>query len=327
MNDDQLQYAEIVDLLSNGPTGERRYWAAMVVLRMLETRLGCRYRHGERLGGEANARAAIASLRAALAVLCHPEQGLLLRAILLMPWEKVRRSTGLSLRVPELLAALGNDVGASACLAAARSVLEQADDAVRRYPLDGLLPEVRQPGEGMIVTFDAQDFRLLEAGETQVEIDRLTVAVQSFRGLGWEANLRPLVAWHLSALEKGEAERTVTGLCADIPAASRNDQARWRSLGLLDWMAAHRDHPRAGEAMAAGRQSARADVRKAAADTAAALGRWEALEALAREDRDRGVRQRAEKLLANRSGKGEPGGKVDLFEQPDDPRSPNVVDG
>jgi hypothetical protein len=325
MNDDRLQYGEIVDLLTDGPTGERRYWAAMVVLRMLETKVGCRYRGDNRLCGAAKVEAAIGSLRAAIAALSQAERGLLLRTILLMPWEHVRRDAGLSLRLPDLLAALGKDVGAFACLAAAQSVIEQGDDAVRRYPLDGLLPEVRQPGQGLIVTFDTQDCRLIEVSETQIEIDRLTLAVQSFRGLGWEANLRPLVAWDLSTLPGRERDRVVATLLSDLPAASKDEQVRWRSLGLLDWMAAHRDHPRAGEAMAVGRQVSRADVRKAAADVAAALGRWDVLEALERDDPDRGVRQRARKLLTSMSGRRGSGGQGDLFERPEEPLSPDAL--
>lgn len=313
MNDNRLEYADLLELLTNGPVGGRRRWAALLVLRMLETKGGCHYRGDGRLGGVAHAHTAIASLRAAVRVLSESEQGLLLRTILVASWERLRRNTGLSLRVPEILAELGQDLGVSPCLAAAQSVVEHGDDAVRLYPLDGLLPEVRQPGEGMIVTFDARDSRSLEISKVRIEIDRLTAAVQSFRGLSWEANLRPLVAWYLSALESGDAEGTVKRMLSDLRAAAKDEQARWRALGLLDWLAGHPGHPSASKAMAVAREVARADVRKAVADLAAALGQWEVLEGLARSDRDRGVRQRAEKLLTGRSGPGASGGQGELF--------------
>lgn len=38
MNADRLRYAEVVELLTEGPVGGRRDWAALLVLRMLETR-------------------------------------------------------------------------------------------------------------------------------------------------------------------------------------------------------------------------------------------------------------------------------------------------
>lgn len=313
MNNDRLEYADLLELLTNGPSGGRRHWAAWLVLRMLETKGGCRYRHEGRLRGTEHARTAIASLRAAARALSAAEQGLLLRAILTLPWEQVRRSTALSLRVPEILAELGKDLGVLPCLAAAESVVDQGGDAVRRYPLAGLLPEVRQPGSGLIISLSAPEREQLEISADTIEFDRLTVAVQSFHGCGWEANLRPLVAWWIESLDHRDAARVVRGLFPDIRRAAKDDQARWRALGLLDWLVTHADHPRAGEAMTVARQVARADVRKAAADLATALGQWEVLQGLALHDRDRGVRQRAAKLLSHGRGRGWPGGQGQLF--------------
>jgi len=149
MTNDKLEYTDLLELLINGPVGGRRRWAACLVLRMLETKGKCHYRGDDRLDGAAHGQTAIASLRAAVRVLSAAEQGLLLRAILTLPWEQLRRSTGLCLRVPEILAELGKELAVLPCLAAAESVVENGDDAVRQYPLDGLLPEVRQPGAGM----------------------------------------------------------------------------------------------------------------------------------------------------------------------------------
>jgi len=106
MNNDGLEYAALVELLANGPVGGCRDWAAWLVLRMLETKGNCRYRGDDCLGGAAQAQTATASLRAAVRVLSAAEQGLLLRAILTLPWEQLCRSTGLSLRLPEILAEL-----------------------------------------------------------------------------------------------------------------------------------------------------------------------------------------------------------------------------
>jgi hypothetical protein len=82
---------------------------------------------------------------------------------------------------------------------------------------------------------------------------------------------------------------------------------------LLDWLAGHPEYPRAGEAMAVAKDAARSDVRRAAADSAQALGRWDVVEALAQNDPDKGGRQRAEKMTTRRSGAGSPDGQGDLF--------------
>jgi hypothetical protein len=313
MNKDKLQYADLLELLIDGPVGEHRRWAAFLVLRMLETRGVCPYRDESRLGGLEHAQTAIASLRAAVRVLSESERGLLLRTVLLASWEGLRRGTGLSLRVPEILDEFVEDLGISPCLAAAQSVIERRNDAVRRYPLDGLLPEVRRPGEGMIVTFDARESRILGASVGPIEIDRLTIAVRSFHASGWEANLRPMVAWWLETQGQKEADHVARRLLADLRRAAQDEEARWRALGLLDWLAVHPDHPRAGEAMSVARGIARSEVRKAAADLAAVLGQWAVLEGLALNDRDRGVRQRAAKLLSRGRSQGWPGGQGQLF--------------
>ena len=237
----------------------------------------------------------------------------MLRVTLMVPWEQMRRDTGLSLRLPEILAALSEQVGVPVCVAAVRSVVEHGPEAVRQYPLEGLLPELRQPGQGLVITLDARERRLLHTSLSEIEIDQLTGAVQSFRALGWESNLRRLVAWWLGTLEGREADGVVGLLLSDLRRAARDEQARWRSLGLLDWLAGHPDDPRAGEALAAARKVARADVRKAAADLARVQGRWDVVEVLAQSDPDKGVRQRAEKLLAGRSGFGGPDSQGDLF--------------
>jgi len=311
--DDQLRYTELVELLSQGPVGARRDWAATVVLRMLEMRGGCHYRPDVRLGGEAIATAALHSLRMALAALAPPEQGLMLRVTLLVPWEQTRRDTGLSLRLPEIVAGLSKDGGGSACAAAARSVIEQGENAVRRYPIEGLLPEIRKPGQGLVIVLDAADRQMLQCSMSEIEIDQLTGAVQCFRALGWESNLRPLVPWWLGTLEGRAADAAIAQRFLDLQHAVRDDEARWRSLGLLDWLMTHPEDPRAGDALATATKVPRGEVRKAAADLAKVLGRWDVVEALAQSDPDKGVRQRAGKLLTGRSGSTNLDGQGCLF--------------
>lgn len=237
----------------------------------------------------------------------------MMRAMLLVPWEQMRRDTGLSLRLPEILAGLSEEVGTPVCTAAARTVVEQGQDAVRQYPIERLLPEIRQPGQGLVITLDAHERRLLHTSLSEIEIDQLTGAVQCFRALGWESNLRPLLAWWLGTLKVTEADGVVGRLLLDLRRVARDDQARWRSLGFLDWLAGHPEDPRTDEALAAAKEAARSDVRKAAADLAQALGRWDVVEALAQSDPDRGVRQRARKMLTRRSKEGSPDGQGDLF--------------
>lgn len=177
-------------------------------------------------------------------------------------------------------------------------------NAVREYPLAGLLPEHRKPGEGLVIALEARDRRRLHSTALTLEIDQLTLAVKSLRGREWETNLRPLVFWQLDHLEGAEREETLTSLVADLHDVPRDDQTRWRSLGLLDWLAEHPQHPEANQALTRAVETRRADIRKAAAVLAGRMARWALLETLSHEDPDRSVRERAKKLLTQR---GRPG--------------------
>lgn len=311
---DPLLDMRLIELLTRGPVGARRRWAATLVLRMLEQRGGFGYRAENRLVGEDHAEAALGVLRTALASLRRAEQQLMLRATLLTPWEDVRRSTGLTLRVPEILKALMQEVEASECVTATQFVIGQGLDAVRRYPIAGLLPEVRLPGEELVIVLDAGDQRLLHTSRPRFSIDRLTAAVQGFRTLTWEANLRPLVPWWLEHLNGRDHDNALNRLLSDLPDAASHDETRWQSLGLLDWLSAHPAHPQADAALAVARKIRRADVRKASAALAQAMGCWSVLEALAKEDPDKGVRKRATDLLPRSPGAESPDGQRDLFE-------------
>ncbi|MCP5519915.1 MAG: hypothetical protein H7A46_00035 [Verrucomicrobiales bacterium] len=297
----RLQDVGFIELLTRDPIPPRRLWAATLLLRMLEQHSSFGYRTHDRLAGEDHAEAAIRSLRTALAALRPNEQPLMLRATLLIPWEDVRRRTGLTLRVPEILTALMQEVGAE-CMAAVQSVIGQGLDAVRRYPLAGLLPEVRLPEEDLVIALDADDRRLLRTSRVELRIDRVTAAVESFRTSLWETNLRALVPWWIQQLDEPGRDDRISMFLSALPNAAGNDAVRWQSLGLLDWLVIHPTHPQAEAALRIARQARRADVRKAAAALAQALGRRSVLEALAEEDPDKGVRQRAAKLLTQRDG-------------------------
>lgn len=300
MRSDSLRWASVPELLIHGPTGDDRPWAATFVLRMLEAKGAFRYRGEGRLRGEDFAQAAVDTLRTAISLLTPAEQPFLLRTILLTPWEDLRRATGLTVRLPLILAAMVQEVGVAQCAVAVQAVIAQGLDAVREYPLAGLLPEHRQPGEGLVIALDARDRRPLNASALTLEIDQLTLAVKSLRGTEWENNLRPLVFWRLDHLDGAERRDTLTNLVADLPDAARDDQIRWRSLGLLDWFAEHPQHPEANKAVTQAAETRRADVRKAAAVLAGRMARWDLLETLSHEDPDRGVRERAKKILTNR---------------------------
>ena len=43
INEDRLPYAEFVDFLADGPSGDLRRWASTLVVRTVETRGDCGY--------------------------------------------------------------------------------------------------------------------------------------------------------------------------------------------------------------------------------------------------------------------------------------------
>ena len=88
MNEDPLLDIGIIELLTRGPIGAPRRWAATLVLRMLEQRTGFGYRAEHRLAGEGRAKAALEVLRQALAALGPAEQQLMLRTV-----PKVRKAS------------------------------------------------------------------------------------------------------------------------------------------------------------------------------------------------------------------------------------------
>lgn len=135
-NDDRLEHADLIDFLTEDPIGERRYWAVMLVVRMLETKLGCRRRGDNRLSGAANAQAAIGSLRAAMAPLSQAEQALMLR---LGRWEVLEAldrddpDRGVRQRARKLLTSRGGTGG----LGSQADLFERSDESLSPNTSDG----------------------------------------------------------------------------------------------------------------------------------------------------------------------------------------------
>jgi hypothetical protein len=81
------------------------------------------------------------------------------------------------------------------------------------------------------------------------------------RTLETKGNLRSLVAWWLAALEPTKVEQSVEKLLVGSQAGVEDDGARARLLGLLDWMAAEPNRPRARDALEQALTVTRGDVR------------------------------------------------------------------
>jgi hypothetical protein len=127
--------------------------------------------------------------------------------------------------------------------------------------------------------------------------DRLEVAASTFHPLGWESNLRPLVPWWLDALQQPVLDRAVSSLIARVRRNRTSSTGHYQLLGLMDWMCAHPEHPRAEDGLQLGLDGRDGMKRKAAVDLSAAMGRSDTLERFVRDDPDKSVRIRAQKLL------------------------------
>lgn len=82
---------------------------------------------------------------------------------------------------------------------------------MRRYSLDGLLPKVRRPGEGMIVTFGARERRTLgaSAGPIEAALNPTTTLVDRKEALEaqLEETILRLAAWELDVEFKAARRR------------------------------------------------------------------------------------------------------------------------
>jgi len=297
--DDAYRYADLVDLLMERPdTGVRR-WAGAIVFRILETGGSSGYRYDDdRLNHARFRRIASESLVAAYKALREPERDLLLRLLLLVPWELNVRHTGLPLRVSDVLDVMGGIADPAELEDAVGDAIEAGPKALAELELGEVLPEERGAGTGLVLELSEEEGRMLRVRPGRFEFDRLDVAVAGFRPYRWEAGLRRLVPWWLDALRGAARDQAVTeqieGLCLDPD----DGAGRFCLLGLLDWMCGNPGHAQAGVVLELGLGGKDGPPRKAAAELAAAMGRADVLDDLARNDPDRGVRARAEKLLA-----------------------------
>lgn len=298
-DEDWYKTAEIVTLLMERPERNHRRWAGAIVFRALETGGQCRYRSGTaRLNDARFTRIACDSLLAAHEALQDVDRPLFLRGMLLVPWELVVRSTGLSLRTGKVLEILGGVAAPSELAAAVWDVIESGPRAVEKLDLDDVLSEERGPETGLVIELSEADGRKLGLEASRIEFDRLDVAVSNLRLHNWEANLRPLVHWWLEAARPETArDRAVKALIAGVRREGASDAGRYRLLGLLDWMCAHPQQPQANAVLALGLEGKDGAVRKPAAALAAAMGQRSVLEELVRQDPDKGMRKRAQKLL------------------------------
>lgn len=296
MAEDLYRNANPVALLVGGPGAEPERWARALVLRILETHGGARYRT-QRLTGRRPARAARESIACALGCLDAPSRRFLLRVLLLVPWEMLRRDVGLTVRARDVLNSFAEAVSGAECAAAGKAVIEAGLDAVRKHPLDGVLTAERLPGMGSMLRLSARAQQELGLASACYEFDRVDVAARNFRPYSWESNLRAIVPWWLDRQTADAADRAAVGLlrrrCFEGDGAGR-----YRLLGLADWSRDHASQPAAATVLARCLDGRDGAVRKAAADLAAALEDTAVLAELAATDPDASVRRRAAKLLA-----------------------------
>ncbi len=299
MSDDHYRTAELVELLVAPRMVDGPRWARALLLRTLETQGWCRYRR-DRLSGRGPALTAALSLRMAYRLLEGADRRLFTRMMLVVPWERVRRDTGLGLRIAEVLQLLSAEAGLAECVEAAHEVVSAGPRVVSGFPLADLLVEERATG-GMTFRLPAEARAHLGVTSATVRIDRVQGAVQSFRGRGWEANLRAIVPWWLDALADSELESAVAlALHCAAPTKKDPSAAQYCLLGLADWMSSNPHHPAAGTTLDLCLAASGGAVRKAGTHLASKAGRAEILERLAESDPDRSVRRTAAELLAGR---------------------------
>jgi hypothetical protein len=300
MEDDRYQYGELVDFLMEKPDKDWMRWVGAFVMRTLETGGSCRYRHdSDRLGDACFVNKATDALSTAMKVLPEFDRAFFLRVLLLVPWEQNTRYTGLRMRVGKVIEVLSGSVELQELSAAASAVVESGVDYVKEFPTDDLLVHERRSGTEIVLELSEKDRRKIGVSSRRVIFDRVEVAVSNYRPHGWESNLRVIIPWWLDGIEDEQAGRAVKKLFTGARRGYDDDAGKYRLLGLLDWMTSHPDHQLAPDVLGLGIKGKGGDVRKTAAALALALGRTDVLEKLRRDDLDKWVRNRAEKLLGD----------------------------
>ncbi len=298
--DERYRYASLVDFLVEPPAEDLKRWAGAFVTRTLQTGGSCIYRHGaKRLGDADFLTNAADALSTAMRVLPAPERAFFIRVLLLVPWEQLYRDTGLQIRAGKVIDVLSAAVGTREFTAAVGSVFESGVDAVKEFPLEGLLAGERCSGTEVVFELPETARRLTGVSARTIAFDRLEVAVSMFRPLGWQSNLRLLIPWWLDAAEDRKPPHAVYRLCTAAHLDRDDDVGKFCLLGLLDWMTGHPEDELAPEVLDLGLRGRSGAFRKAAAALAAALGRVDVLEKLKRGDPDKSVRKRAAKLLGD----------------------------
>ena len=280
-------YAALPELLLDRRVRDTGRWPAIILLRLIETGGLCRYRHDRLVDASAEALEALYDLVAALT---GPDQRLAVRVLLLVPWEMVRRSTGLTLKVAGVVEMLRSSASDPRCLAGVADVLARGPAAVGEFPTEGVLLSERLPGTGQVLT--------LPDGR-RYELDRLVTALRNCRFDRCEANLRALLPWWLDHAAPAVSERWLRSkLDCDLKAGNA-DAAMYQLLGLLDWLLIRPSRSEVEPVLDLAVRHRDGGVRKRAVDLAGATNRLDLLARLEVDDPNVAVRKRAAEVLAS----------------------------
>jgi len=291
-----LQYADLADILLDAPEVVDRRWCGEALVRVLQTSGNAKYRWDQdRDPYRRRTPAALETLGRWVQRLEGTEQDLLLRVLLLVPWEHNRRDTGLAIRAADAVQVLVDKAESERLAEAMAAVLRSGREAVEPYARGVTFPECRR-AIGLEFEIDTGQARRRGVRPRRVVFDQVYIAVKSFHAYKCASNYRAIVPRWLDSLDHTETDDAVGRLLEDRT-TSRTDRDRFVLLGLVDWVADHPEHPgmaRVLEEALAGNSGA---VRKAGAELAARVGRTDCLERMATDDPDAGVRKRARALL------------------------------
>ena len=299
--DPDWQRADPIELLIDGPGTDREAWARALLLRMLEAHRNAHYRDVDRIEDRYFAQKALGHIAEAYAGLAVVNRPLFMRVMLVTRWTHIRSFTGLRVLVGDVVETLSGVTGRVDLVEAVADVVTRGADAVRSYPLNGVLVEERESG-GVTFTIDRATARKIGARPGSVRIDRVQAAVQGFHVHSFEANLRVLVPWWLDHVGIDERAGVIKAQVDRLGRIKDKELSatRYGMMGVLDWAVRNPGDPAVSELLDRGIRDRFAPIRKAAARLAVALERNDLLEDLAQRDRDRGVRKAAERLI--RSG-------------------------
>jgi hypothetical protein len=294
------RFADLPELLLQDPDSLDRAGRGEFVLRVMESSGHCSYRY-DRAPLQDRAPDALRLLECILRNMEDDELDLLLRVLLLIPWESMMRSSGLPLRASDIVSMLGRIAPPDFLTAAFEETVMKGPACLARFRRSDVFPECRQE-PALVFELDPEE----DLSEIwSIEMDRLHYAMARFRAFGWEANLRPIVTEWLMLTGPGKLGTLVVKLASRAEKKAKDAYGQFLALGLADWARERVTHVGAEavlDLLLAGRSGA---VRKGAVDLAAAMERIDLLEEMARTDPDRGVRDRALKRLGRSPGQGD----------------------